>query len=144
MEGADLNRRSPDPGDAQEEDKLDVDLHLIDGDGPPSLRIQVRGKGEAVHSVLQDVMLDWRQLVKERERARMRRYFFSTAHVFIFGVAVLAVIGFGADFLKLREFNTRALWGMGAWIVVSIAWLYFAIIKDVFKLKGNGPPPPGQ
>ena len=80
--------------------------------------------------------------MKEAERARLRRQFFSAAHWVVFGVAALSIAGMVAHFLNIWTFDTTFLVGMGSWTVGTIIYLYFVIIKDVFGLDTRIPKPP--
>lgn len=80
--------------------------------------------------------------MKEVERARIRKRFVAAAHVVVFGVAALSIVGLVLDFANVRDFNTTALFTMGGWVLGSIIYFYLAIIKDVFGLKVTVPKPP--
>ena len=83
-----------------------------------------------------------RDTVNQAERARIRKRFISAAHIVVFGVAALSIIGLALDFANVRDFNTTALFTMGGWVLSSIIYFYLAIIKDVFGLKITVPKPP--
>ena len=83
-------------------------------------------------------------MAKLNPQEQFKRTFFYTAHIFVFALAALSVTGMVLDYLNYRKFNLFFLTGMGAWTVVSIAWLYFAIIKDIFNVKVPLPKPPGS
>lgn len=76
------------------------------------------------------------------EQEVYRRRFMSAAHVLVFSIAALAVIGMALHFANFRRFNTQFLVGMGLWIVGSAAWIYFTIIKKAARVKGSLPKPP--
>lgn len=80
--------------------------------------------------------------MKEAERARIRRRFMAAAHVVVFAMAALSILGLSLDFANIRDFNTAALLIMGGWILGSVVYFYLAIIKDAFGLKVQVPKPP--
>lgn len=81
-------------------------------------------------------------MMDKAERARNRRRFVAAAHVVVFGVAALSIVGLSLDFANVRDFNTAGLFTMGGWVLGSIIYFYLAIIKDAFGLKVTVPKPP--
>lgn len=102
-------------------------------------RIHMTGSARNVKEVAKELIPS---IMREIEQARYRKRFFSAAHLIVFSVAGLSVLGMVAHFLNLRQFNTLFLVGMGAWTVGSIIYLYLVIIRDVFGVKANIREPP--
>ena len=105
-------------------------------------RVRITGTPEQVLKVVPASLKLMRGTMKEGERARIRKRFVAAAHVVVFGVAALSVIGLALDFANFRDFNTGALFAMGGWVLSSIIYFYLAIIKDAFGLKITVPKPP--
>jgi hypothetical protein len=105
-------------------------------------RVRIIGPPEQVVKVVPATLQLLRGTMKEAERARIRNRFVAAAHVVVFGVAALSIIGLVLDFANVRDFNTAALFIMGGWVLGSIIYFYLAIIKDAFRLKITVPKPP--
>jgi hypothetical protein len=114
----------------------------IEYSGDIRQRVVVDGSPEQVLKVGPAVVQLVRDTMKEVERARIRRRFAIAAHVLVFGVAALSIVGLVLDFVNFRDFNTGPLFAMGGWVVGGIIYFYLAIIKDVFGLKVSVPKPP--
>ena len=120
----------------------DNEIH-IDVDESGDFRISTVGvQPQDVQKLVSATFSEIQKMNREQERARIRRFFFNGAHVFVFVLAGLCVLGFVADFLNYRDFNTFALFLMGGWFVGTLCWLYFVIIKDSFGFKDEIPRPP--
>jgi hypothetical protein len=118
---------------------IDVEVEFS---GDLRQRVRMEGPPEQVLKIAPaafELVID---MMKEVERARIRRRFVAAAHVVVFGVAALSIVGLALDFANVRNFNTGALFTMGAWVLGSIIYFYLAIIKDAFGLKVTVPRPP--
>ena len=105
-------------------------------------RVRMEGPPEQVLKVAPAAFELVRDMMNEVERARIRKRFVAAAHVVVFGVAALSIVGLALDFANVRDFNTAGLFTMGGWVLGSIIYFYLAIIKDVFGLKVTIPKPP--
>jgi hypothetical protein len=105
-------------------------------------RVRMEGPPEQVLKVAPVAFELVRDMMNEGERARIRKRFVAAAHVVVFGVAALSIVGLALDFANVRDFNTAGLFSMGVWVLGSIIYFYLAIIKDVFGLKVTVPKPP--
>lgn len=125
----------------QEDGKAEL---VIDIDEDYRIRVKLSGAPEEVAKLARaiDVPNFVGELMDDRERRAYRKRFFSMAHRTVSVITVLAVAGMVADFLNIWELNTRWVVGLGVWTVGSVSYLYFAIVKDIFRLKEQVPPPP--
>ena len=129
------------PTEQASDGRVEIEVE-VEFSGDIRQRVRIVGTPEQVLKVAPASMKLLRDTVKEAERARIRKRFVGAAHIVVFGVAALSIIGLALDFANIRDFNTTALFTMGGWVLGSIIYFYLAIIKDVFGLKITVPKPP--
>ncbi len=131
--------RAPDCSLASDAVPVEVEIEFS-GDLRP--RVRLKGPPEKVLKVVPAAVQLMRDAMKEVERTRIRKRFVAAAHVVVFGLAALSIIGLALDFANVRDFNTAALFTMGGWVLGSIVYFYLAIVRDAFGLKVAVPKPP--
>lgn len=119
-------------------EEISVDVQIAS-----DFRIRIKTSNpEHVVSITKELTVISEEHDERKERRQMRRFFFYSAHVLVFGIAIASAVGIVLDFFGVIDVETKLFGAMITWIIISIAWYYFAIIKDLFKIKKQPPPPP--
>jgi hypothetical protein len=101
-----------------ENDSVAVEVE-VNFSGDFSQRVRLEGTPEQVLKVAPAAFQLLIDTMKEAERRQNRKRFMVAASIVVFSGAALSLVGLMLDFANVRNFNTRALFTMGVWLLTS-------------------------